>query len=146
MLQNKPKLLLTGVLLVASFFGGFYSSTFWKNGSSVPTAEATSTSTLSSNMEMELFWKVYKILEEKQIKATSTTASDDKLYGAIKGLASSYGDPYTTFFPPSETTSFKTAVSGSFEGVGMEVGIRDGLTDSGRTSKGLSGRKSRNQT
>jgi carboxyl-terminal processing protease len=126
MLQNKPKLLLTGVLLVASFFGGFYSSTFWKNSSSVPTAEATSTSTLSNNMDMELFWKVYKILEEKQIKAT-TTASDDKLYGAIKGLASSYSDPYTTFFPPSETTSFKTAVSGSFEGVGMEVGIRDGL-------------------
>jgi carboxyl-terminal processing protease len=126
MLQNKPKLLLTGGLLVASFFGGFYSSTFWKNSSSVPTAEATSTSTLSNNMDMELFWKVYKILEEKQIKATSTPL-DDKLYGAIEGLASSYGDPYTTFFPPSETTSFKTAVSGSFEGVGMEVGIRDGL-------------------
>lgn len=37
------------------------------------------------------------------------------------------GDPYTTFFVPSEATSFETEIKGSFEGVGMEVGKKDGI-------------------
>jgi carboxyl-terminal processing protease len=127
MLQQQFKhILLTIALVTLSFAGGFYirggntSSNLVSN-----TAEAQATDT-SSNIDMSLFWKVSKLLEEKHIKATSTTA-EQKLYGAIEGLTASYGDPYTVFFPPTETQSFKTQVSGSFEGVGMEVGMRDGL-------------------
>jgi carboxyl-terminal processing protease len=127
MLQQQFKhILLMTALLALSFVGGFYirgdntSSNLVSN-----TAEAQTTNT-SSNIDMSLFWKVSKLLEEKHIKATSTTA-EQKLYGMIEGLTASYGDPYTVFFPPIETQSFKTQVSGSFEGVGMEVGMRDGL-------------------
>jgi carboxyl-terminal processing protease len=50
-----------------------------------------------------------------------------KVYGAISGMVDSLGDPYTVFFPPVESKSFADEVRGNFEGVGMEVDIRDGV-------------------
>jgi carboxyl-terminal processing protease len=37
------------------------------------------------------------------------------------------GDPYTTFLPPTENEVFSENISGEFGGVGMEVGLRDGI-------------------
>ena len=55
-------------------------------------------------------------------------ASDqDRVYGAIEGMVHSLGDPYTTYFPPAETKEFNETISGQIEGVGMEVGIKDGI-------------------
>jgi carboxyl-terminal processing protease len=36
------------------------------------------------------------------------------------------GDPYTQFFPPDKAAEFTEQLSGSFEGIGAEIGIRDG--------------------
>lgn len=77
-----------------------------------------------SSKEFSSFWKVWKILDEKFVSSASTT-DETKIYGAIQGLASSYGDPYTTFFPPAENKIFKEDISGDFGGVGMEIGLRD---------------------
>jgi len=72
------------------------------------------------------FWDAWKILNEKSIFAATTT-DQQRVYGAIEGLAASYGDPYTTFFPPTEAQIFESDISGAFEGVGMEIGKRDGI-------------------
>lgn len=70
------------------------------------------------------FWKAWQILDEKYVAAASTSAQT-KIYGSIQGLASSYGDPYTVFFPPQENKTFQEDISGDFEGVGMEIGIKN---------------------
>lgn len=70
------------------------------------------------------FWKAWQVLDEKDINAASTTA-DTRLYGAIQGLASSYGDPYTVFFPPAQSKIFQENIAGDFGGVGMEIGIKN---------------------
>jgi carboxyl-terminal processing protease len=49
------------------------------------------------------------------------------VYGAIKGLVSSLGDPYSFFMDPEEAKMFLEDMQGSFEGIGAEVGIRDGI-------------------
>ena len=72
------------------------------------------------------FWKAWNLLNEKQVNSASVS-DEVKMYGAIKGLAESYGDPYTVFFPPQEAKMFQSEISGNFEGVGMEVGIKDNL-------------------
>jgi carboxyl-terminal processing protease len=72
------------------------------------------------------FWKVWNILTDKFVTAT-TTDTQKRIWGSIQGLASSQGDPYTVFFPPDENKSFKSDISGNFEGVGMEIGIKDGI-------------------
>ncbi len=79
-------------------------------------------------IDMASFWRVWKILDEKYVptgKAT-TTSAQDRVLGAIQGLTSSLGDPYTVFLPPEEAEEFKTDIQGNFEGVGMEIGIKDG--------------------
>src|SRR3989344_4350104 len=76
--------------------------------------------------QFEPFWKVWQILSEKYVAAT-TTDSQERVWGAIQGLASSQNDPYTVFFPPEESLIFKSEISGNFEGVGMEIGLKDGI-------------------
>ena len=74
--------------------------------------------------QFDSFWKAWQILDEKQVNAASTTPQD-KIWGAISGLAAAYGDPYTVFFPPEESKMFQEDIAGDFEGVGMEIGIKD---------------------
>ncbi len=76
--------------------------------------------------QFDSFWKVWRILSEKYVLAT-TTDSQERVWGAIQGLTASQGDPYTVFFPPEESALFKSDISGNFEGVGMEIGIKDGI-------------------
>jgi carboxyl-terminal processing protease len=60
-------------------------------------------------------------------KSSSTLPTDKDLeYGMISGYVASYKDPYTIFFPPVEAKSFAENVKGSFGGVGMNVGMKDG--------------------
>ncbi len=79
-----------------------------------------------TNEQLEPFWKVWSILNDKYVAAT-TTDTQKRIWGAIEGLASSQGDPYTVFFPPVENKEFKSEIAGNFEGVGMEIGIKDGI-------------------
>src|SRR5262249_38724353 len=81
-----------------------------------------------SNDQFESFWKVWRILSEKFVSATSTPEDTQKrIWGAIQGLTASQGDPYTVFFPPEESEMFKSDIAGNFEGVGMEIGLKDGF-------------------
>ncbi len=84
--------------------------------------------TPDQSVDLSDFWKAWNALQENYVitHASSTLPSvKDRLYGAISGLASSYGDPYTVFFPPTEAKAFADNISGSFAGVGMEIGIKD---------------------
>ena len=49
------------------------------------------------------------------------------VWGAINGLLSSLDDPYTVFFPPAEKELFESEIRGNFEGVGMEIALKDGV-------------------
>jgi carboxyl-terminal processing protease len=88
-------------------------------------SNATDTSAL---IDMEPFWKVWNLLDEKYVptsKEKATSTSQDHIWGAIQGLTNSYNDPYTIFLPPEDNKDFEENISGNFEGVGMEIGIKD---------------------
>ncbi|MBV9349453.1 MAG: S41 family peptidase [Patescibacteria group bacterium] len=87
-----------------------------------------STLTSPDGADLTPLFKAWTILDENFVSATTsaTTTPKQKVWGAIGGLADSFGDPYTTFFPPQEKTLFDTEVQGDFEGVGMEIGVKDG--------------------
>jgi carboxyl-terminal processing protease len=73
-------------------------------------------------------WRAWNLLEENYIETTasSTTPSEEeRLWGAIDGLTQSYKDPYTVFLPPEEAEMFEEEIRGAFEGVGMELGLKD---------------------
>lgn len=73
------------------------------------------------------FWSAWNVINERYVPPKSKTVTNqEKVYGAIQGLAGSLGDPYTFFLPPQEKTLFEGDVSGSFGGVGMQIGMKDG--------------------
>lgn len=80
------------------------------------------------NANLTDFWRVWNLLEEKFVAASSTVELTEKqrVEGAIEGLVDSYGDPYTIFLPPVEAEAFAEDISGNFSGVGMEIGMREG--------------------
>lgn len=80
-------------------------------------------------IDLSPLWKTWNVINEKFVPATTTdiVTDEEKLYGAIQGLTNSLGDPYTVFLPPEDAEIFEADISGNFEGVGMEIGIRDNV-------------------
>ena len=80
-----------------------------------------------TDVDWSPLWKVWNVLKEKYVPTSSSTpvTDQDMMWGAVKGLAASMGDPYTVFFPPKDSEVFAEDISGNFEGVGMEIGMRN---------------------
>jgi carboxyl-terminal processing protease len=77
-------------------------------------------------VDFALFWKVWGLLKDKYVDKTSLDANA-LFYGAIKGMLAATGDPYTTFFDPKENRDFNEDMSGTFDGIGAEMGIKDDI-------------------
>ncbi|MEK7076452.1 MAG: S41 family peptidase [Patescibacteria group bacterium] len=78
------------------------------------------------NVDFSLFWKVYSDLTAKYVDKGKVDPQK-VLYGAINGLVNSVGDPYTVFFEPVVSKKFQEEISGSFGGVGIEIGKRNNI-------------------
>jgi carboxyl-terminal processing protease len=76
-------------------------------------------------LDFSLFWEAYQKLQEKFV-AKEKIDYQKVLYGAISGMVKSLDDPYTVFLDPEENKRFNEDVSGLFEGIGAEIGIRKG--------------------
>ncbi|MDD3735459.1 MAG: S41 family peptidase [Candidatus Pacebacteria bacterium] len=50
---------------------------------------------------------------------------NDLIYGAIRGALNSLNDPYSAFFDPKETKEYLDEISGTYEGIGTELGLKD---------------------
>lgn len=120
------KYILISLCLVAiTFVGGVYIGYKYYPGIDNVVSASSKYSEQEINADFSLFWKAWKILNEKSIYASDVT-DQEKVWGAIEGLALSMGDPYTVFFPPEESKLFKEEIEGSFEGIGAEIAVRDG--------------------
>jgi carboxyl-terminal processing protease len=106
--------------IAASGMGGVHSIT-----SAIPLLNHGLDPTPDSSADLTQFWEVWNALDSQYVitHASSTMPStQDKIYGAIQGMTAAYGDPYTVFFPPTQAKDFADNISGSFGGVGMELG------------------------
>jgi carboxyl-terminal processing protease len=79
---------------------------------------------VTTTADFSPFWKVWNEMNNKSL-TVSKISDQDKVYGAISGLVSSLNDPYSVFFPPTEAKSFEDQISGNFDGIGLEVGMKD---------------------
>ena len=77
-------------------------------------------------IDFGLFWQVLDAIEDKYVDVSKIDYTKI-LYGAISGMVDSLGDDYTIFMEPEQASDFIKSVSGnnSFEGVGMEIGIKN---------------------
>lgn len=75
-------------------------------------------------INFSLFWEVWDKVEKSFIDEKALNPRE-MVYGAIKGLVASLGDPYTVFLTPEDNQQAKQDLNGSFEGVGIQLGYKD---------------------
>lgn len=80
----------------------------------------------SSTFDFNLYWEVWDKLKNSYVDKNKVT-DEEMFYGSLRGLAASVGDPYTVFMDPKEAKEFSDDLSGTFEGIGAEVGMRNDI-------------------
>ena len=135
MTENRIKNNITNILLfltlIVFFFGTGYRLGEYQQRQKINqrfNPQLTQTNSLPSAkneaIDFSLFWDVWDKLEEKYIEKKKID-SKKMLYGAIKGMVSSLGDPYTFFLTPEENKQSKDDLQGKFEGIGAQLGLKD---------------------
>ncbi len=76
-------------------------------------------------IDFSLFWDVWQRLFRSYVDASNLNKAK-MVEGAIAGMVNSLGDPYTVFLPPKENNDFKQDLGGAFEGIGAQLGMKDG--------------------
>lgn len=117
-------ILLVSILVVSFFVFGIYVGNTNKINNA--TAFLKSANQIEADTDLSTFWKVWNLIDKKFPDAKNVS-SEDRVRGAIAGLVGSLGDPYSVYFDPDETKNFQEEISGNFTGVGMEVGMKDGV-------------------
>ncbi len=128
-----PRMLLKGSARIAGIalgiFTAFFLGALFGGRMSQATLLLSGSEQVPQYVDLDPVWKAWRLLEERFV-ATATTSEQlteqDRVWGMIEGLAASYGDPYTAFMPPRASRQFEEEISGSFGGVGIEIGMRDG--------------------
>lgn len=71
-----------------------------------------------------LFWEAWKIVSDNYVDK-SKLDGQKLFYGSLKGLVETTGDPYSVYMTPEENKEFTTDMSGKFEGIGAEIGLKN---------------------
>jgi carboxyl-terminal processing protease len=90
---------------------------------------------MPTDVDLSPVWKAWNVIDTQFVPAavasstplaTSTQIRHEKeVWGLISGMTAALNDPYSFFLPPVEKTAFAQALSGAFEGVGMEIAVRN---------------------
>ncbi len=127
-------ILVGGIVAVAA---GFAVGFLIGSNQNVAAARLSVDGSEPQGVDFSPVWKAWNLLNENFVPAAVATSSpiatttsgldQQKVYGMISGLADSLNDPYTFFLPPTQNTQFASDMSGSFEGVGMEIDVKNGV-------------------
>ena len=79
----------------------------------------------SYNLDFSLFWDTWEKVEQKFIDKKKLDPQK-MFFGSIKGMVSSLEDPYTFFLTPEENKQAKKDLEGKFEGIGAQLGTKEG--------------------
>ncbi len=126
--EYKKYALVAALVAIALLAGAFYAG-FAYGKSKIPSEfliEDVINKSLGQpgDVDFFLFWDAWRVIQEKYVGRVDLDVKE-LVFGAITGMVRSLGDPYTVFLKPQEAKIFEEDVSGSFEGIGAEIGIRD---------------------
>lgn len=112
---------LLALVLIIGFLGGYY---FDQYSQYYLSQEEGGIVFDFDKPDFSPIFKAWDVLEDKFYNFKK---EDEQkiIYGAVRGMIKSLGDPYSDFLDPLETRDFETGLSGTYEGIGAEIGIRD---------------------
>ncbi len=86
--------------------------------------QSNSRQTAGGELDLSMMWTVKSRLE-KVFLDKDTMDEKGMTYGAISGMVSALGDPYTVYLPPKDNKSSNEDLAGEFGGVGISLGYKD---------------------
>jgi carboxyl-terminal processing protease len=135
MINYKIKINIWGRFFIIAILmtGSFLLGNYWHNSSNISSivrhiAYSPEAKELNneSSFDFNLYWEVWDRLKRDYVDKNKIS-DEEMFYGSLRGLAASVGDPYTVFMSPKESQEFLSDMSGSFEGIGAEVGMRNDI-------------------
>jgi carboxyl-terminal processing protease len=116
--------ILVFIIIGLSFGGGYYFGVqgFRANVTKALQVSISRQTPPNEKVDFSLFWQVWDTLSSKYYDKTKLNPSQ-MIYGAISGMVNSLGDPFTTFLPPNQNKMINENLSGSFSGVGIQIGF-----------------------
>lgn len=118
-------LIIVVLALAAGFAGGFYYQDY-KTPLPVLSNLINKDARQPDGVDFALFWNVWELLHNRYVDRGNLN-TQELVYGAINGLVNAVGDPYTVFLKPKESEEFAQQISGSFGGIGIEIGLRKNI-------------------
>lgn len=117
--------ILTILFISAVFVGGYYLGVQGYGAKVDKALHVTVSREIppDKNVDFALFWQVWDTLSAKYFDK-GKLVPEKMVYGAINGMVSSLGDPYSMFLPPTQNKVVNEDLGGSFEGIGIEIGFR----------------------
>lgn len=82
------------------------------------------TSQPDPSVDLAIFWEAWNYLRQEYYQRPLDQQA--LVRGAVKGMLQATGDDNTGFLDPTSFQMFSSQLQGSFEGIGAEVGTRDG--------------------
>lgn len=131
--QNRHKKKIYAIIMFLVFFVGILVGQLWStygflnndDGVEITKVLNLYSKTRSSDVNFDNFWNVWDRVKEKYVDQPVNDV--DLFYGAISGIVSGLDDPYSVYLPPKKAQEFSRDLSGKFEGIGAEIGIRQGM-------------------
>lgn len=142
--KNRKNFISNFLIIIALVALFFYIGASWEKGKKISQETSSETASfmkalsdpkdLFSNtnkdkpekVDFGVFWEAWKKIDNRYVDE-SKLDSQERVYGAIKGMVGALDDPYSAFMDPEETKKFDTEMEGSFEGIGAELGMREGV-------------------
>jgi carboxyl-terminal processing protease len=125
-LLSLRKVLIILVLSAAVFTGGYGLGREGYKADIKKFPKVTITREIPVNkqeLNFSLFWRVWDTLAAKYFDKSKLNPAV-MVYGAIEGMVSAIGDPYTVFLEPLENKVVQEDLNGSFEGIGIQIGFK----------------------
>jgi len=116
-MKNETKNIICIILVGLAFFGGYYFNAYIHKASYERAfdLDGMKLSTLKDVYDKIIF----NFVDPEKIDKEKMT------YGAISGMVKALGDPYTVFYNPEEARKFQEDISGTFEGIGAQLGMKN---------------------
>ncbi len=120
------RLLILVLVSVSFFYGGFY---FGKRGYDVeikknpPEINIINKNVGDKTIDFALFWEVWNLVNRDYLERP--VDPQIMLYGAMKGVVESLGDPYSAFLPPDMNEAVNDSINSSYQGIGAELALRE---------------------
>jgi carboxyl-terminal processing protease len=114
------------IIAIGTFVGGYYLGVAGYRANVNKALKISFSHQVPANISvnMDLFWQVWDKLTSDYYDKSKLVPSQ-MIYGAIQGMVSAVGDPYTMYLPPDQNKIINDNLSGSFSGVGIEIGYKN---------------------